>query len=61
MRCISEMSNESKHKYAIGIENAALDNPEVIIMIVKNGCKSCFYMGVTGTNADIENAKMVCA
>jgi malonyl CoA-acyl carrier protein transacylase len=30
-------------------------------MVVVGQRKSCFHMAITGTNADIENAKEVCA
>jgi hypothetical protein len=60
-QCISEISDESKKKYTCGVERGVLDSPEVFLVLVKTGRKSCFHLAVTGTNADIENAKMVCA
>lgn len=61
VQCIAEITNESKKSYTCGVEKGVLDSPEVFLVLVKTGRKSCFHLAVTGTNRDIENAKMVCA
>jgi hypothetical protein len=40
--------------------NTEVDDPEVDIVLIKNGRKSCFHVAVLWSN-DLENAKVVCA
>jgi hypothetical protein len=61
VKCISEISIESEKSFTSGIEKGVLEDPEVLLVLIKNGRRSCFHLAVTGTNTDIENARMVCA
>ena len=36
------------------------DNPDVLIVLIKHGHRTCFHIAVTCGNNDIENAKAVC-
>ena len=36
------------------------DNPDVLIMLIKHGHRTCFHIAVTCGNNDIEDAKAVC-
>jgi hypothetical protein len=60
-RCVLELSRETKERYTTHTEEPEQDDLEVIVMVVGNESKSCFHMAITGTNADIENAKAVCS
>lgn len=46
--------------YTVTIDSTEVDGPEVDIVLIKNGRKSCFHVAVLWRN-DIENAKVVCA
>jgi hypothetical protein len=47
--------------YTVDIDDSEVDDPDVVIMLIKNGCNSCFHIAVPWNNSDIENAKAVCS
>jgi hypothetical protein len=47
--------------YTVDIMDSEVDDPDVVIMLIKNGCNSCFHIAVPWSNSDIENAKAVCS
>ncbi|KAH8710283.1 hypothetical protein GQ44DRAFT_434805 [Phaeosphaeriaceae sp. PMI808] len=47
--------------YTTCIEESDQNDPEVLVIVVKNDHKICFHIAVTCSNTDIENAKAVCS
>jgi hypothetical protein len=60
-QCILKLSHKTGQRYTTLIKEPEQDNPEVIIMVVKNESNSYFHMAITGINASINNAKAVCS
>jgi hypothetical protein len=60
-QCVLELSREAEQRYAFYTEEQEQDELEVMVMVVKNESNSCFHVGITGGNTDLENAKAVCA
>jgi hypothetical protein len=61
MQCISELPDDERQRYTLGIERAEQRDPEVIITLILKDGSSCFHMAMTWTDPDIEYAKAVCA
>jgi hypothetical protein len=43
------------------VDDAEVDGPEVVIMLIKTERKSCFHIAVPWSNVDVKNAKEICA